>query len=98
MSGPLQRVLAAFDAGASTLDDIARRTGLRRDLVDMAVDQLRRTGHIEAAELTIGCPSGGCGTCASGHADGSSGCGSAPSLGRQGPVLVQLSRRKLNDQ
>ena len=49
----------------------------------------------EAKELAMGCPGGGCGSCASGLADGSAGCGaSGPSATRSGPVLVQLSLRQ----
>ncbi|WP_420174733.1 FeoC-like transcriptional regulator [Luteococcus sp. OSA5] len=92
MSGPLSAVLQAFEQGASTLEEIAQRTGLGRDVVQTSVDHLRRMGRIEARELAMGCPSGGCGSCASGTADGDAGCGSSgPSTQRRGPVLVQLS-------
>lgn len=88
---PLNAVLQAFDEGATSLDDIALRTSLSRDVVSAAVDHLRRMGRIEAKELSMGCPGGGCGSCASGHHDGTPGCGSAgPSPERRGPVLVQL--------
>ncbi len=91
---PLTDVLDAFRDGAHSLDDISRRTGLSRDTVDGVVDQLVRMGRLEAKELAMGCPSGGCGSCASGHDDGSAGCGSAgPSSGRTGPVLVTLRLR-----
>ncbi len=92
---PLNAVLEAFERGASTLDEIATRTGLRRDVVLAAVDHLRRMGRLEAREMTAGCPSGGCGSCAFAHGDGTPGCGaSAASLQRRGPVLVQLSLRR----
>lgn len=95
MSGPLQSVLSAFEAGASTLDDVSSRTGLTRESVDAAVAHLRRMGRLDAKELSLGCPSGGCGSCASGRSDGSAGCGaSGPSTARRGPVLVQLSLRR----
>lgn len=94
MSGvrPLNAVLESFQGGASTLDEIATRTGLRRDIVLAAVDHLRRMGRLEAREMVAGCPSGGCGSCAFAHGDGLPGCG-APSASaqRRGPVLVQLS-------
>ena len=62
-------MLDAFDAGAHSRADVARRTGLRADVVDAAVDHLVRMGRLEAAELTSGCPDGGCGVCASGGDD-----------------------------
>ena len=93
--GALTAVLGAFETGARSLDEIAHRCELSRDLVDAAVEQLVRLGRLESGELAIGCPSGGCGGCASGHADGSAGCGaSAPSAGRTGPVLVTLRLRR----
>lgn len=94
-TGPLSSVLAAFESGASTLDDVAQRTGLSRELVDGAVDHLVRTGRIDAKELSMGCPSSGCGSCASATAEGAPGCGAAgPSTTRRGPVLVTLSLRR----
>ena len=91
---PLRAVMTAFSDGASSLDDIAQRTGLDRDVVQASVDHQRRMGRIDAKELSMGCPGGGCGSCASGHSDGSAGCGSdGPSAARRGPVLVQLSLR-----
>lgn len=95
MSGPLSAVLSAFAAGARSIDEVARRTGLSRQVVDAAVEHLVRTGAIEARELAIGCPDSGCGSCASGRADGSPGCGApGPSTTRSGPVLVTLSLRR----
>ena len=92
---PLKSVLAAFDAGAHSLDDVRRRTGLDRDVVDAAVAHLVRMGRLSAESISAGCPSGGCGSCASGAADGSAGCGAAgPSGARRGPVLVGLSLRR----
>lgn len=88
---PLRAVLGAFDAGATSLSDVARRTGLDRDVVDASVEHLVRMGRLSAGTLSTGCPDGGCGSCASGD-DGSAGCGSSgPSSRRQGPVLVTLS-------
>ena len=91
MSAPLRTVLDAFDAGARSRAQVIERTGLPRDTVDAAVDHLVRAGRLEAKVLTSGCPTGGCGSCASGH-DDSPGCGApGPSVARSGPVLVQLS-------
>ncbi|MFZ2260928.1 MAG: FeoC-like transcriptional regulator [Luteococcus japonicus] len=93
--GPLSAVLSAFEGGAGSLDEITRITGMSPDVVQTSVDHLRRMGRIEAKELSMGCPSGGCGSCASGTADGDAGCGSSgPSTERRGPVLVQLSLRR----
>ena len=93
--GPLTGVLAAFDAGARTLDDVASRCGLPLDTVRASVDHLVRMGRLEAKELAIGCAGGGCGSCASGTGAGTAGCGSsAPSSGRSGPVLVTISVRR----
>ncbi len=94
LSSPLRSVLGAFDAGAHSRADIVRRTGLRADTVDAAIEHLVRMGRLEARSLTSGCPSGGCGSCASG-VDDAPGCGAdGPSSGRSGPVLVQLSVRR----
>lgn len=91
---PLNAVLQAFTEGATSIDDIVVRTTLSRDVVEASIAHLRRMGRIEAKELSMGCPGGGCGSCASGHHDGTPGCGSAgPSSERRGPVLVQLRVR-----
>ena len=92
--GPLTAVLAAFDTGAHSLAEVGDRCGLAPDIVRASVDHLVRMGRLEAKELAIGCPPGGCRSCASGAGDGSAGCGtSAPSGRRPGPVLVALSVR-----
>lgn len=94
MSGPLSAVLGALDDGAGSLDEVARRTGLSRDVVSAGVDHLVRMGRLETRELGSGCPTGGCGSCASGTVDGAAGCGSAgPTAGRRGPVLVEIRVR-----
>ena len=93
-SSPLRSVLTAFEEGAHSRTDVCTTTGLRRDVVDAAIDHLLRMGRLDAKELATGCPDGGCGTCASGHGD-SPGCGaSGPSARRSGPVLVSLSVRR----
>lgn len=91
MNSPLRAVLAAFESGCATLSEVAEHAGLDRDLVDAAVDHLVRTGRLVAGTLSTGCPSDGCGSCASGTTDGP-GCGAPrPSSERSGPVLVTLS-------
>ncbi|HOA89993.1 hypothetical protein [Propioniciclava tarda] len=95
MSGPLTRVLDAFEAGASSLAEVQASTGLSRDVVDASVDHLIRLGRLDARELAMGCPSGGCGGCASGTTEGTAGCGApGPSSGRHGPALVALTLRR----
>lgn len=93
--GPLRQVLAEFEAGSSSIAQIAVRTGLDEDSVRAAVDHLVRSGRLEERHLAMGCPSGGCGSCASASADGGPGCGaSGPSAQRSGPTLVQLTVRR----
>jgi len=88
-ASPLRAVLAELTAGAHTLDDVARRTGLDRDLVHAAVEQLVRLGRVDASTLAAACPDSGCGTCST------SGCGSrgVPAPAGRRPVLVALSVR-----
>jgi len=94
MSSPLSAVLGAFTAGARSRAELARNTGLRPDVVDAAIEHLVRMGRLEAKELAGGCPTGGCGSCASG-VDDAPGCGaSARSSARTGPVLVELRLKR----
>jgi hypothetical protein len=94
VSSPLRSVLGAFEDGARSRAEVGIRTGLRRDVVDAAIEHLLRMGRLDARELTVGCPDGGCGTCASGVGE-APGCGAAsPSARRSGPVLVSLSVRR----
>lgn len=94
MTSPLRSVLAAFEEGARSRAEVSERTGLRRDVVDAAVERLVRMDRLVASELATGCPDNGCGSCASGAGD-SPGCGAAaPSPRRTGPVLVTLSVRR----
>lgn len=73
-ASPLTAILDAFGAGATSLDDIALRTGLARTVVEAGVEQLVQLGYLRAESISAGCPSGGCGSCPSGHGD-SPGCG-----------------------
>ncbi len=96
VAGPLTRVLDAFEQGASSLADIASRTGLTAGIVEASVDHLVRMGRVEAKEMAIGCPSGGCVTCASASPEGAPGCGaSGPSPTREGPTLVALTLKRM---
>lgn len=93
MTGPLSAVLSAVASGVGTTAEISERTGLGRDTVSAAIDHLVRTERLTAGELALGCPSGGCGTCAS-AVEGAPGCGaSAPSPTRTGRALVTLTLR-----
>ena len=86
MSGPLHLVLAEITAGTPTLTEISRRTGLSDDVVHAAIDHLVRAGRITSTELSLGCPTGGCGTCPS-----SGGCALPAALGGRRPGLVSLT-------
>ncbi len=91
---PLKAVLAALTDGAGFRAAIAASTGLRRDVVDAALEHLVRVGRVDAKEMATGCPGGGCGSCASGVDDGP-GCGAThASPRRSGPVLISLSVRR----
>lgn len=61
--GPLLQVLAAFEAGVSSLAQVGARTGLPADTVEAAVAHLVRMGRLEARALVGRCLSSGCGTC-----------------------------------
>jgi hypothetical protein len=86
VSGPLHLVLAEITAGTPTLTEISRRTGLTLDVVHAAIDHLVRAGRITSTQLSLGCPTGGCGTCSS-----SGGCSLPAAVGRRRPGLVSLS-------
>lgn len=95
VAGPLRQVLAAFEGGAASLAEVQRVTGLTPDVLDASVAHLVRLGRLEARELSLGCPSSGCGGCASATVEGTPACGSAgPSPTRRGPALVALTLRR----
>lgn len=91
MSGPLHLVLGEIKAGTPTLAAIARRTGLSDDVVRAAVDHLVRAGRITSAELSLGCPTAGCGSCPS--AGNSCTLPAARRDRRPGLVSLSLTRR-----
>jgi hypothetical protein len=95
VSGPLRLVLDQIESGTPTVAEMIRNTGLADGVVRAALDHLVRSGRVTSAELSIGCPSGGCGSCASALASGTPGCGrSAPeSTRRPGLVSLTLTRR-----
>jgi len=87
---PTRAVLAQIEHGATSVDEIASRTGLDVGVVGLAIDRLVASGHLTSERLVGGCPDAGCGACPSGR-DGRPGCGAtgagAPGAG---PVLVTL--------
>jgi hypothetical protein len=86
--GSLREVLDAFAAGATSTHDIGLRTGLDRELVGIAVDQLVALGLLTRDSVGGGCPDGGCTGCG---APTGNGC-STPGPGG-GLVTLSLSRR-----
>ncbi len=88
--GSLASVLDAFTSGALTLDDIARTTGLHRDLVRVAVDQLVTLGLIRSEDTSTACPPSGCGGCSS---PTGTGCGTGGAAQRGGLVTLTIGRR-----
>jgi hypothetical protein len=83
---PTRSVLAHIEHGASSIGEIARRTGLARAVVDMAVQRLVAQGYLRAEPLAVGCPQEGCAACPAGDG-GHAGCGGTPT---SGPVMITL--------
>jgi bacterioferritin-associated ferredoxin len=91
-TSPLRQVLAEVRAGtASSLDEIAAHVGVSRDEASAMVDHWVRKGRLTVDDLGTACPSGGCGSCSSGHG-GAPGCGSASPAER--PTLLAISFRR----
>jgi hypothetical protein len=91
-SGPsgLREVLDAFTSGALTVDDIARRTRLDRELVRVAIDQLVSLGLITSEQTSTSCPETACGGCS---APTGNGCATGGAAQRGGLVTLTLGRR-----
>lgn len=87
---PTRAVLAHIEAGAGSVAEIARRTGLDIGVVGLAVERLVSSGHLSAQKLQTGCPDGGCSACPSGTAAGTR-CGMGASSAGGGPVMLSLS-------
>jgi len=95
VSGPLSTVLAQMQAGAPTVAEIVRRSGLEDSVVRAAVDHLVRSGRVESRELSMGCPAAGCGGCASATDDGAPGCGlPSPVPGRRAGLVTLTPTRR----
>jgi hypothetical protein len=86
VTGPLHLVLGEISAGTPTLGEISHRTGLSDEVVRAAVDHLVRAGRVVSTELSLGCPTEGCGTCPS-----ASGCTLPSALRSRRPGLVSLT-------
>ena len=89
-TGALGDVLREFTRGAATTDEIARTTGLDRELVAVALDELVALGLVTRESMSSGCPDGACGGCPAptGH-----GCRALAATPRGGVVTLSLSRR-----
>lgn len=83
---PTRSVLAHIEQGATSIGEIAGRTGLDRGVVDMAVQRLVTRGYLTAEPLAGGCPDGGCMTCPAGDGD-RPGCGGTRT---SVPVMITL--------
>lgn len=88
---PTRQVLAQLERGATSLHDVAQRTGLDSGVVDLAVERLVAAGYLTAQRLAAGCPDGGCSACPSGLS-GRPGCGTTNGATQTGPVLLSLGR------
>jgi hypothetical protein len=90
-SSPLRAVLAEVSGGrAASLAEVARRVGVSRDEAAAMVEYWVRKGRLTADDLGAACPSGGCGSCSSGHGD-RPGCGASSPADR--PVLLAIGVR-----
>lgn len=63
VSGTLRDILDAFTRGLCTTHDIRSTTGLDRELVEIALDQLTVLGLVTRDSTNSGCPGGGCNSC-----------------------------------
>lgn len=90
MSGPLSQVFHAIVEGAKSRVEIAEATHLDPEVVDASLDHLIRMGRLDTEQLSSGCPDEGCGTCSSGRADGTAGCGAAGPANARGPVMITV--------
>lgn len=91
---PKEAVTEAISRGLSSRTDIARKTGLRRDTVDLIIDRMERTGQLRREALGAMCSGGGCSSCEH-SASAGGGCSTAAnsSGGSRGPVSLVLQRR-----
>ena len=63
MTTPLRSVLDAVESGLTTAPAIAERTGLQPDVVQAAIEHLRRMHRLSSMELRTLCAGGGCASC-----------------------------------
>ncbi len=77
MSGNLARVLAAVGEGAGSTAEVARRTGMTRELAETALAALAATGRVRRTLVFAGaCSDDGCTACGSRGGCASAGVGS----------------------
>ena len=89
---PLRQVLAEVRAGtASTVTELSARVGVSLDEASAMIYHWVLQGRLTADDLGAACPSGGCGSCSSGHGN-EPGCGSASPADR--PTLLAISFRR----
>jgi hypothetical protein len=62
--GPLSLLLDAVAAGCRTTPALAAHTGLTPDVVRTGLDHLVMSGRLQARRVSVGCPAGGCNSCA----------------------------------
>jgi hypothetical protein len=62
--GPLTLLLDAVSSGCRTMPALVARTGLTPDVVRTGLDHLVLSGRLRARALSVGCPAGGCNSCA----------------------------------
>jgi hypothetical protein len=76
---------------ATSLADLARRSGVSRDELDAAVGYWVHSGELVVEEI-VGCAAGSCNSCpvAGPATAGRSGSGCGRSAHRRGPVLVTI--------
>ena len=73
----LSEVLAAVAAGAGSTDEVARRTGVARDVAETALAALASAGRVRRVLVFAGaCATDGCSDCGSSGGCASAGIGS----------------------
>ena len=88
--GSLREVLNAFTSGARTVDDIGSRSGLDRELVQVAIDQLVTLGLVAREQSSTRCPRTACGGCSAPRGNG---CSTRAAAVRGGLVTLTVGRQ-----
>ena len=63
MNGPASAVMAAVNAGARSVPEVASRTGLSVEMARLIVERLARLGCLSTQHLTSVCLTDGCAGC-----------------------------------